>query len=474
MQIPERVRGGIPLPEARARMTAVSAAEVVSEDLDTIVEDLADEFALLAGKRLLVTGGAGFLGYYLVQAALRSNDDASQRADPRHGLRQLRPRPSRVARAARRATTHLALVRHDIRQPLPDDIGDFEYVIHAAGIASPTYYRMHPIETMDANINGLRSLLDCVARAARARTTDRGLPLLLEQRDLRRPDPRRTSRRPRPTAATSPAPARAPATTSRSASARPCASTSPAQHGVPVADRPAVQQLRPRPEDHRPPRDPRLRARHARRPRHRHALRRLGDADLLLRRRRRRRATTRSWSRGRAGEAYNIGIEEPEISMARARRAARRRSAGSCSATRASVVAAGERANATTSSTTRTAAARSSTRRDEHLGYEPKVPLDDGLRRSLHLVRREPRGGGRLMRVAIVGSGYVGLVTGACLAEQGSRRHRHRPGRGKVEHDHRRARARSTRRGSTSCSSATSASGLRATTDLAEAVRAPT
>ena len=44
--------------------------------------------------------------------------------------------------------------------PLPDDIDDFEYVIHAAGIASPTYYRMHPIETMDANINGLRSLLD--------------------------------------------------------------------------------------------------------------------------------------------------------------------------------------------------------------------------------------------------------------------------------------------------------------------------
>ena len=44
--------------------------------------------------------------------------------------------------------------------PLPDDMAGFDYVIHAAGIASPTYYRMHPIETMDANINGLRSLLD--------------------------------------------------------------------------------------------------------------------------------------------------------------------------------------------------------------------------------------------------------------------------------------------------------------------------
>ena len=51
-------------------------------------------------------------------------------------------------------------MEHDIRTPLPDDIGDFEYVVHAAGIASPTYYRQHPIETMDANVNGLRSLLD--------------------------------------------------------------------------------------------------------------------------------------------------------------------------------------------------------------------------------------------------------------------------------------------------------------------------
>ena len=67
----------------------------------------------------------------------------------------------------------LNLIEHDIRQPLPEDIGDFEYVIHAAGIASPTYYRQHPIETMDANITGLRLLLDRVVEAgARERETD--------------------------------------------------------------------------------------------------------------------------------------------------------------------------------------------------------------------------------------------------------------------------------------------------------------
>jgi dTDP-glucose 4,6-dehydratase/UDP-glucuronate decarboxylase len=35
-----------------------------------------------------------------------------------------------------------------------------DFIIHAASIASPTYYRIHPIETMDANVIGLRNLLE--------------------------------------------------------------------------------------------------------------------------------------------------------------------------------------------------------------------------------------------------------------------------------------------------------------------------
>ena len=35
-----------------------------------------------------------------------------------------------------------------------------DYIIHMASIASPTFYRQHPIETLDANIWGLRRLFD--------------------------------------------------------------------------------------------------------------------------------------------------------------------------------------------------------------------------------------------------------------------------------------------------------------------------
>ena len=55
---------------------------------------------------------------------------------------------------------NLALREHDISQPLPRDLPQFQYIIHAAGIASPTYYRRFPLETMYTNVDGLRHLLE--------------------------------------------------------------------------------------------------------------------------------------------------------------------------------------------------------------------------------------------------------------------------------------------------------------------------
>lgn len=39
-----------------------------------------------------------------------------------------------------------------------------DYIIHMASIASPTYYRLHPLETVDSNIRGLRTLLDAFSK----------------------------------------------------------------------------------------------------------------------------------------------------------------------------------------------------------------------------------------------------------------------------------------------------------------------
>ncbi len=135
-------------------------AELLNRDLDYIADGLRDEFARMAGKRVLITGGAGFLGYYMVQGVLHWNDRAKDK-DRIHVTvfdNYVRGVPAWLEKLGGRRD--LSTMRFDVRYPLPDPMPEFEYIIHAAGIASPIYYRLHPLETMDANIDGLRRLLD--------------------------------------------------------------------------------------------------------------------------------------------------------------------------------------------------------------------------------------------------------------------------------------------------------------------------
>lgn len=133
---------------------------VINKDLDYILSNLEEELDSLSGKKLLITGGAGFLGYYLVQSILYWNKRAEKAQSVQVTVydNYVRGVPPWLIKLEE--DENLTLVKHDITRPLPHDIGDFQYIIHAASIASPTYYRKNPIETMDANVNGLRYLLE--------------------------------------------------------------------------------------------------------------------------------------------------------------------------------------------------------------------------------------------------------------------------------------------------------------------------
>jgi nucleoside-diphosphate-sugar epimerase len=141
-----------------------NAEQVVRNDLDYICGNLQEEFGQLSGKALLLTGGAGFLGYYLVQSVLHWNKVQGQSQSIQLTVfdNYMRGVPEWLLRF--QDDRNLTLVRHDMINPLPNDMADYQYIIHAAGIASPIYYRQHPIETMDANIHGLRELLDYARR----------------------------------------------------------------------------------------------------------------------------------------------------------------------------------------------------------------------------------------------------------------------------------------------------------------------
>jgi UDP-glucuronate decarboxylase len=138
-----------------------SAPEVVQADLEHIALGMGEACRLIGGRHVLITGGAGFLGYYLVQALLHCNDHRRDGEDPISVTvwdNFARGTPAWLERLG--GSPHLSVERRDAAAPLPPDVFQFDYIVHAASIASPMYYRRHPLETMDANVNGLRRLLD--------------------------------------------------------------------------------------------------------------------------------------------------------------------------------------------------------------------------------------------------------------------------------------------------------------------------
>ncbi len=160
--------GGVALAQASG------AREVVAEDLAYIGGALAADFEQMAGSRLLITGGAGFLGHYLVQAVLVWNRGAGRDRPIAVTVYDNYVRGVPAWLTALQGDRSLTVVQHDMTLPLPSDLGDFEYIIHAASIASPTYYRKYPIETMDANVNGLRALLEYARRQRESNRPVRG------------------------------------------------------------------------------------------------------------------------------------------------------------------------------------------------------------------------------------------------------------------------------------------------------------
>lgn len=136
---------------------------ILLEDLDYIHDKLSsEEKGRLAGATILITGCAGFLGYSLLHFFVRFGE--------RLGVRRvigldnfMLGQPSWVARLCAEHTGLLDVSNFDI---ITGDVANVpgapeaDYVIHMASIASPTFYRQFPIETLDANVWGLRRLLD--------------------------------------------------------------------------------------------------------------------------------------------------------------------------------------------------------------------------------------------------------------------------------------------------------------------------
>ena len=133
---------------------------ILKKDLEYI-NDKFTEKNKLHGTTILITGCGGFLGYYFLQYFAHFFESLG--ISKIIGLDNfLISKPLWINKIASNCSNMqielFDVITDDFR--LVKGIENVDYVIHMASIASPTFYRQYPIETMDANVIGLRKLLE--------------------------------------------------------------------------------------------------------------------------------------------------------------------------------------------------------------------------------------------------------------------------------------------------------------------------
>lgn len=145
-----------PLPRSkRADVSALADSKVIREDIKNIAEALKPYHRFFAGKTFLITGAYGFLGRYMVHLLKYLNEEVLELKTRALLLDNF------VTGYEQRVISDRNLVfhRHNVINPFSTD-EEIDYIIHAAGIASPAYYTKYPIETMDVGTVGTRHMLE--------------------------------------------------------------------------------------------------------------------------------------------------------------------------------------------------------------------------------------------------------------------------------------------------------------------------
>ena len=126
-------------------------------DIEEVISQLKDEMGAFSGKNILVTGGQGFLGRYFQKVFIALNNKLT-RPCTLYVVDNLITAGKLGQEAEDNENIHF--IKHDIIQPFSSEVDcQFDFILHAAGIASPYYYRAYPLETLEVATVGTKHLL---------------------------------------------------------------------------------------------------------------------------------------------------------------------------------------------------------------------------------------------------------------------------------------------------------------------------
>ena len=130
-------------------------SKTMEEDISNVAKDIGKDSKKFSGKTVLITGGAGFLGNHFIGVLDFLNKNVLDKpcriisvdnfiTGIRHNIEE---------------SKNFKIIKHDVKDSLRID-EDVNYIIHAAGIASPKFYRQFKIETIDVATLGTKNMLE--------------------------------------------------------------------------------------------------------------------------------------------------------------------------------------------------------------------------------------------------------------------------------------------------------------------------
>jgi dTDP-glucose 4,6-dehydratase/UDP-glucuronate decarboxylase len=130
-------------------------SKIINQDLEEIANEIKDVAPKLEGKTVVLAGGAGFLGKYMV-------------AEFDYLNKNFLSKPCKVLvldnlisglKDNVEENDNIKLIQQDISKKFQVD-EKVDYIIHAASLASPIFYNKYKLETIDAGYLGTRNLLE--------------------------------------------------------------------------------------------------------------------------------------------------------------------------------------------------------------------------------------------------------------------------------------------------------------------------
>jgi len=126
-------------------------------DIEEIVNGLQGDADSFSGKTVLLTGARGFLGRYFMETFDFLNQNVLERPLKLIAIDNMITAGKTGAEVPK--FKNVTFFEHDVTEELKWD-EPVDYIIHAAGIASPYYYRAYPLETLQVAIKGTQNMLE--------------------------------------------------------------------------------------------------------------------------------------------------------------------------------------------------------------------------------------------------------------------------------------------------------------------------